>query len=493
MKTAIIFNDSGWQITRRTMGAYKVAHMMRSYGWNVEVVDWITKWKDTEILEFLGNCKKIDLIGFGNLWLEDSFVKDKIALIKKNYPTVKFILGSPKPYQQDFGADVMIFGYSEHALKPVLDWMFDNGEKPKGKYPSWAPNSYLIDANHLYPALQIGSYDVEYQDNDFVLPTDVLTLEMTRGCRFRCKYCSYAFLGVKEDYSRCEESIYHEMMDNYNKWGTVNYVIADDTFNDRDIKIERLANVVKRLPFQPNFSAFIRLDLVLLRPKQLQLLIDARVWAHFYGIETLHPEAAKAIGKGMHPSKIKDGLLSVRESFRNALGLYRGTCGMIAGLPFEPIESWHESLEWMDKNWECYLFWALHISTDKDIQTHSDFSIDAKKYGYNPTEDVEMLSWAEQQGLLDIHSENTHKLDRHIMIWEADWANFKDASEFATMYNKNYFPKIKVPNFELLNYWNYNNFINFTAQDAYIDAKFKTAEDNMIKEYIFKKLKNEKN
>ena len=64
---------------------------------------------------------------------------------------------------------------------------------------------------------------------------------------------------------------------------------------------------------------------------------------------------------------------------------------MIAGLPFEPIESWHESLEWMDKNWECYLFWALHISTDKDIQTHSDFSIDAKKYGYNPTEDVEML------------------------------------------------------------------------------------------------------
>ena len=147
MKTAIIFNDSGWQITRRTMGAYKVAHMMRSYGWNVEVVDWITKWKDTEILEFLGNCKKIDLIGFGNLWLEDSFVKDKIALIKKNYPTIKFILGSPKPYQQDFGADVMIFGYSEHALKPVLDWMFDNGEKPKGKYPSWAPNSYLIDAN----------------------------------------------------------------------------------------------------------------------------------------------------------------------------------------------------------------------------------------------------------------------------------------------------------------------------------------------------------
>ena len=41
MKTAIFFNDSGDQITRRTMGAYKIADMMRSDGWTVEVLDWI--------------------------------------------------------------------------------------------------------------------------------------------------------------------------------------------------------------------------------------------------------------------------------------------------------------------------------------------------------------------------------------------------------------------------------------------------------------------
>ena len=40
-------------------------------------------------------------------------------------------MGGPKPYQRDFGADAMVFGYSEYALKPVLEWLFENGSIPK--------------------------------------------------------------------------------------------------------------------------------------------------------------------------------------------------------------------------------------------------------------------------------------------------------------------------------------------------------------------------
>lgn len=488
MKTAIIFNESGKAITRRTMGAYKIAGMMRDKEWHVEVLDWITHWSDSQILEFVKKFGKVDLFAFGNLWMEDDFVIDKIKFLKQNFPNAKYLLGGPRPYQQDFGADVMIFGYAEHALEPVLEYMFNNGPIPKSKIPLFAPNSLLVDANADYKALEIPDYRVDYIDTDYVLPSDVLTLEMTRGCRFRCKYCSYAFLGVKEDYSRSEESIYNEIMNNYVKWGTTSYVIADDTFNDRDIKIQRLANVVERLPFQPNFTAFIRLDLVISRPQQLELLIKARVWGHFYGVETLHPDAAKAIGKGMHPDKIKKGLLETKAAFMDKLGLYRGTCGMIAGLPYEPVDSWYNSLEWMSENWDCFLFWALHISTDKNITTHSDFSIDAAKYGYKPTKDQKLLKWAEDQGLLDIKAQHTHKLDKSIMIWEADWANIKQAHNFADHYNNNYFAGIKVPNFELLNYNGNPKILDITAQDAYIDQIYKEPELKMIDTYINKKV-----
>ena len=56
MKYAVIFNDSGHDLTRRTMGAYKVADMMRKIGWTVEVIDWIEHWSDNEVQQFVDHC-----------------------------------------------------------------------------------------------------------------------------------------------------------------------------------------------------------------------------------------------------------------------------------------------------------------------------------------------------------------------------------------------------------------------------------------------------
>ena len=93
----------------------------------------------------------------------------------------------------------------------------------------------------------------------------------------------------------------------------------------------------------------------------------------------------------MHPDKIKKGLLWIRDEFNARLGLYRGTVGMIAGLPYEPVESWYNSLDWLNKNWESFFYWGLHISDDPDTKTHSDFSVDAKKFGYLPTKNKELI------------------------------------------------------------------------------------------------------
>lgn len=493
MQTAIFFNDSGDQITRRTMGAYKIADMMRSDGWTVEVLDWITRWSNEEIKEFIDNLPfKVDLFGISNLWMQDDMIVEKIAYIKKHYPNAKILMGGPKPYQIDYGADAMVFGYSEYALKPVLDWMFNQAEKPVGKYPEWAPDSYLVDANNSYTGLNIDKFNVEYSDNDFILSEEALTLELSRGCKFKCKYCNYAFLGVKEDYSRHEDDIYNELMNNYNRYGTTNYIISDDTFNDRDTKIEKLANVVERLPFEPNFSCFIRLDLVIARPHQVELLCRARCWMHFYGIETLHPAAAKAIGKGMHPSKIKAGLLWIRKEFQDRIGVYRGTCGMIAGLPHEPVEHWYESLKWLDENWESYFYWGLHISTDKDNTTQSDFSVDSEKFGYYESTDPEISAWAVKEGYNNLKGigKQNNKLDNRIMVWESEWSNFKQATEFASMYMDKYFMKQKLFNFDMtehLSKFPHAELLEFTAREVYLEKNLNSLYVQAIEQYKAKK------
>ena len=499
MKNAVIFNDSGHDLTRRTMGAYKVADMMRKLGWTVEVIDWIEHWSDNEVQQFVDQLPyKITLFAFGNLWMTDTTVVNKISFLKKTYPGTKFLLGGPKPYQMDFGADCMVFGYSEKVLQPVLEWMFDGGEQPKGKYPEWAPNSLLVDANHMYAGLDIDKFNCEYHSHDFIESHEALTLETSRGCRFKCKYCNYAFLGVKEDYSRSEEDLYQELMNNYEKWGTTNYIISDDTFNDRDSKIEKLALAVERLPFEPNFTCFIRLDLVISKPHQVDLLIRARCWGHFYGIETFHPEAAKAIGKGMHPDRIKKGLLWIRDEFNNRLGLYRGTCGMIAGLPYEPVQSWYDSLDWLDKNWESFFYWGLHISDDPDTQTQSDFSVDAQKFGYFETKNQEILDWSIEKGYnvpfkADPMGRLNNKLDNRALIWENDITNFKEASLFGEMYHKEYFFKQKLSNFDMTEYIgkfpaDKKELLSLTLDEMYFKRKYASVNKQRIEKYKQKKL-----
>lgn len=491
---AVIFNDSGESIIRRTMGAYKIADMMRSVGWTVEVIDWISRWSNKEVKEFVDSLPyTVDLFAISNLWMNDELVLDKISFLKEQYPSAKLLMGGPKPFQRDYGVDAMLFGYAEHSLYPLLAWLFNEGPQPVGKFPTWAPNSLLIDANLNYRGLKIDKYDCAYHNNDFIESHEALTIEITRGCRFKCKYCNYAFLGVKEDYSRSEDDIYNELMRNYELWGTKNYIICDDTFNDRDSKIEKLANAVERLPFEPNFSCFIRLDLVISRPQQVELLCRARCWSHFYGIETLHPEAAKAIGKGMHPDKIKEGLLWIRKEFMNRIGVYRGTCGMIAGLPYEPVESWYDSLKWMTENWESFFFWGLHISVDPDASTQSDFSLDAKKYGYIQTTNPEVLEWANKNGYNDSTKvgRNNNKLDNRVLVWESEWSNFKEATEFSEMYQREYFMKQKLFNFDLTEHmskFDAQELLSFSVQEIYIERKLNSIYADNIKKYKQKKL-----
>ena len=86
MKNAIIFNDSGQDLTRRTMGAYKVADMMRKVGWTVEVIDWVEHWSDKEVQQFVDQLPyKVTLFAFGNLWMTDTTVVNKISFLKKRH------------------------------------------------------------------------------------------------------------------------------------------------------------------------------------------------------------------------------------------------------------------------------------------------------------------------------------------------------------------------------------------------------------------------
>jgi len=453
----VIFNDNQ-EIKRRTSGAYRFANQLEEMGWRVTMVDWVSSWSEQELGEYLDSIVADDTVLFGisYTWMKPWYVKELTDKIRARYPGRKYIAGGQQFFQSDIGCDVMLYGYAEKAVPDTIAWLFDGGAQPKGSRPIELGGGLLIDCNKDYTAMGLGNYTIGYRDDDFVQPYELLTIELSRGCKFKCKYCNYAFLGVKQNTATEADYLRAELLGNYSRWGTTNYIIADDTFNDRNEKIKMLGDVVESLPFEPNFACFIRLDLTVAHPEQLELLSRARVWAHFYGVETLHPAAGKAVGKGMHPDKIKQGLLDMREHMMSKLGLYRGTLGMIAGLPHEPASHWHESEAWLKANWSdnSWQWWPLEISTDTNTGTVSVFSKEWQKHGYREITDTKRIEQIEAVFRKDKY-DIQHKYDRRSLMWTADWADIEQATAFCREWSASqwHYDCHLLANFHILNHW----------------------------------------
>ena len=497
MNHVIFFNDNQ-EIKRRTSGAYRMANKMQQLGWRTTVVDWVSAWSAEELEQYLDRVvsSETKLFAISYTWMKAPWCTSFVHSLRVRYPQCKVIIGGQQFFQSDLGADLCMFGYAELAIEHAIEWLFNGGTALKYSRPLELGGAALVDCNLDYRSANLGEYSIEYAEDDYVQPHEVLTVELSRGCKFACKYCNYAFLGIREDTSTAEQLLRDELLENYRQWGTTNYIIADDTLNDRASKLEMLATVVESLPFKPNFSSFIRIDLVAARPELMKLLSRARVWAHFYGVETFHPQAGKAVSKGMHPDKIKAALLAMREHMMHEVGYYRGTLGMIAGLPHETPESWAESEQWLQDNWSdnSWQWWPLEISTDTLTQTTSIFSKEWAEHGYREIQDPE-----EQQRIAQMFDRNVtnvqHKFDSKSLMWTADWADIGQATEFCLNWKQSKFHQEQklTSNFEILNHWHKDitpkELLAVTDQQTTEDIQYGKQYKKIIEPYIQRKLK----
>ena len=450
----IIFNDSSL-FKRRASGAYRLATLFRQHDYTVQVIDFLSVWTNGDLFSVLDNIVNDDTIAFGfsYTWMQTETTSNLISLLKQRYPNKKYFAGGQQPFQSELGVDIMVSGYAEYFIDDLLEFLINN-KKPKNIQPVLGLNGLLVNANRDYPATNIKDLTVKYEDQDFLQSNEVLTIELSRGCRFKCKFCSYPFLGFKHSTYRERENLLQELIYNYENYGITSYTIADDTVNDDDAKLEMLASVVEELPFEIDFAAFVRMDLVVTRPHQMELLKRCRIWAHFYGIETFHPVAGKAIGKGMNSDRIKQGLLDMRKYFLDNLGLYRGSCGLIAGLPGEPVSSWHDTQKWMKDNWstESWHWWPLDITDDENNDlVKSEISKNKEHYGYTritSNSKIENFRKKIKEKSYLIH----HQVDNNFFYWQSKDTDFFEAFDFVHSIGTSSQRFQHSPNFYILSY-----------------------------------------
>ena len=341
---------------RRAAGSHKIASHLRDHGADVEVIDYAYMWTFEELKDLWKSRYHSKTLFFGistTFHQASGYLWQFVEWLRDKYPHITIIGGTQSIDKLlGFHCDYYIFGYGEVAAFELVKALKD-GTTSNIKHHN-INGKKVINAQQDYKAFPKKDLSVRYEDRDFIKPHEVLDLEFSRGCIFQCAFCTYPILGVRDDHSRHEDNLYTELLENYEMWGTTRYNISDETVNDYHKKLARYASVVKKLPFKPDLQGYARGDILVATKKHWETYLELGFMSHFYGIESLHHPAAKAIGKGMDSGKLKEGLIEFKEwAYKNSdNGFYTAMISLIAGLPNETYASLDEGVDWLQTYWK---------------------------------------------------------------------------------------------------------------------------------------------
>lgn len=392
----------------RYSGPYVLASYLRRLGFRVQIIDYSSVFADNGILHIIRTCVGKDTIAVGisdtfsyysthiNSFRKNKFTEhgwpfyreERIQMfvdeVKRVNSETQIIMGGAKSTRYHVKPpyiDVMFRGFAEASLASYLV------SRKLGKRPE-----SVIDE---LPIADWKEFPTHFATEDNVLPNETLPLEISRGCIFNCKYCSYPRKGAKDfDYIKSEEALYETLWINYSEYGVRRYMLTDDTHNDSMFKLERLLKVAQRLPFKLEYSSYIRVDLLHRYPEMIDLLKEIGLKGAMMGIETLNWETGRIIGKGLHPEKTLETLHRMRESWGDTIGMQ----GMfILGLPrqsYEDAVKMCEQISAWDFPLHEALFFPLYLMPNAKVR--SAFDNDWKSFGYVLEE---KNKWTNDRGL----------------------------------------------------------------------------------------------
>ena len=401
MTESIIFSASSEEknyYAQKNYGVYRTATEFRKQGLTCQVVQFFNFLDNNEIIKTLDKFgTDLKVIGFSTLFWEhyDDVSKANLIIkvnfvieyVRKHYPSVSIIAGGPSCRiflnESFYDVDAIFEGFSENDFIPYI-------RSVKYKEPKRLPNNFS-DVTSIYNSIT-GNFNFNFSDtiylpNDLISSVDAPTLEVGRGCIFRCKFCGFALNGKKKfDYIKDFETLRNELIKNYEDYGITNYILSDDTFNDSTYKVQELHKLFTSLPFKIRFSCYLRLDLMLRFPEQIPLLKEMGLIGAFFGIESFHKEAAKLIGKGLDPNVAKNALQDLKlNQWGNDVKI---GIGLITGLPYETYDSIERTKDWIadEKNLvDQVVPFPLSISNPENIRPQpwdSEFQKNAEKYGF---------------------------------------------------------------------------------------------------------------
>lgn len=420
------WNQEWWSKIQRSVGPYRVATALEDAGYSTFVLDYVINLDPAEIKAVLKQHIGPDTlwVGFSSTffwfpdhgkshgngdilklkemwWTDDEEVRDLITWCRQQAPQIKTIYGGTKAeffMGSESAIDYYVMGLADHAIIDITRCIQHDDTTHLVRYEQHGDLRY-IDCRD-WPEPTMDQVRTKWWLPHFnIMQGEALSIEFARGCIFKCRFCTYPLLGKKKGtYLRSAEELRDDLWRNYDAWGTTDYFITDDTVNDDTDKLIALEKAFRDLPFRPRFTGFFRLDLIRRWPEQADILLDMGVIGVFFGIETLNHKSGQAIGKGLHPEKIKESLnWLAHDKWRGRVNIGGG---MILGLPYDDYDYFEELKQWSlepDCPMHHIQFYPLHLNRVRDSTKRgmyvSEFNLHPEIYGYEFPGENNYMNW----------------------------------------------------------------------------------------------------
>jgi hypothetical protein len=434
---AIFFTDvSSHRLHVKSLGAFRLASELRSHGYNVLVIDyfsnWLTDFKDLMTLVKSTISDQTLMVGYSGTFFRAP-TTDTSSDYKKNHrqnaktygrgkwpddikkiqylnrkiksinPNLKILYGGAQANNINdeltgCGIDYIVQGFADATIIDIVK-SIEQGKTVKFSTIVDGVKVINYDAKGLNFDFRNCS-NTTFTADDFVLPNESLPIETSRGCMFKCTFCSFPLLGRNKtdlNYIKDPAILAEELRYNYENFGTTNYSIVDDTFNETTDKLLAVQSAIKQSGVDIRFFSYLRADILARFPEQVDILLDMGLMSALFGIETLNWESAKSIGKGLHPDKIKDFLIK----FKRQAGTQVITNGsFILGLPHDTEETLEEDMQWIfDHSDALDSYHLTPLYVEKGDVWSSEIGLNPEKFGY--TVDESGRYWTNQHMTFD--------------------------------------------------------------------------------------------
>lgn len=343
--------------------AYLAAAIKENRADDVEIIDTIAlNYNLKDLQEHLQRIKS-DVVGISILTPMYLVAKDTIKIVRETLKDAIIIVGGPhvtifpkETLKENNDINYAVIGEGEETIIELLESIEKNKSKNKIKGIAYKkdnkivinePRGFIKDldktslpARELLPMERYKPTATYYKK----LPSYVMLT--SRGCPFRCVYCSKISGNTYRHHS--VERVIKEMEILINEYKTKEIIFRDDTFTiSRPFIVDLCNEIIKReLNKKIKWTCMTRVNLV--DQELLNLMKKAGCWSMHYGVESGSQRLLDLIQKDITIAQIKNALKWTKKAKINTVAFF------MLGLPTETKE---ESLETIKFTKTCGADW----------------------------------------------------------------------------------------------------------------------------------------